>query len=571
VSEAAPDASIADAKVAPRRASWRAALVRRISRIRPDRVIPAHLGWIVGCWVLTATLVGILLVPGLTDVVTAESAGAAPAFGRFAAPLPFRVLVAITAAVLTAVHLVALRLRRELSTTRRAVVDEIVLAAALAFPTLALLADRAWFAAAGALVLLVLAEIAAHLPALGESPGSDAFRATLAGSPWLVLLVVQPAVPQDGGGSWAWVALFGFAAALAAFGSYYGIARAAESRTRALRFLFRRDLHPALVLGIVVIAAAIVVLRLTVARDLFPDPDPALWSPGTKPPLSWVHAAVVAGMVAVIALRSSRRPLLRSGERRITAALAAAGNADLVVSVGVILLGMLVAAASGAVYLPDGWLVATPALKVAGVVAIALVALLPAFRGTAARWLALISAAYLIPVTVNGVLTGAGVDLPPGVAGFPASPVQVTVVLVGVALGIAIVRAVAAPLLTADRRSSGVVVRLAVVPLVAVHAGWLLPAAWSDLGRVLLAVGVVLGLLFFLPPVAADRRRRTLDLLTASAAQVLALVVVVLALPSLFDGDTFVVLGLFWLSVAVIAALVVETVDRAVDRAAESP
>jgi len=35
------------------------------------------------------------------------------------------------------------------------------------------------------------------------------------------------------------------------------------------------------------------------------------------------------------------------------------------------------------------------------------------------------------------------------------------------------------------------VLRLAVVPLIAVHAGWLLPVAWSGLGRWLLVLGIV--------------------------------------------------------------------------------
>jgi hypothetical protein len=94
-----------------------------------------------------------------------------------------------------------------------------------------------------------------------------------------------------------------------------------------------------------------------------------------------------------------------------------------------------------------------------------------------------------------------------------------------------------------------------------VHAGWLLPAAWSGLGRIALVVGVVLAVLFLLPKLAADRDRHALDLLAASGGQLLALVVFLLALPSFLDDPQIIVLGLFWLSVAVIAALTVRTAD----------
>ena len=260
-------------------------------------------------------------------------------------------------------------------------------------------------------------------------------------------------------------------------------------------------------------------------------------------------------LVVLVAARSVRHPLRRSRERRVTAALAVAGNADLAAGVSVILAGLVVAAASGEFFAPDIPPVAVAVLKVAGVVVITLVALLPPFRGTAARALAVVTGAYLVPLTLHGLLVEAGgVALPPGIAGFPATPVQVTLLL----LVVAIVGAAAPPV----RRALGaaLVVRLAVVPLVAVHAGWLLPAAWSELGRLVLVVGVVLALLFLLPELAGDRDRHALDLLTASGTQLLALVVFVLALPSFLDDPQLVVLGLFWLSIAVIAALAVRTV-----------
>jgi hypothetical protein len=170
-----------------------------------------------------------------------------------------------------------------------------------------------------------------------------------------------------------------------------------------------------------------------------------------------------------------------------------------------------------------------------------------------------------VPLTLNGLLAALGVALPAGLAGYPASPVQVMLLLLVAAIVGAVVPAV--------RRAfgTGLVVRLAVVPLIAVHAGWLLPAAWSEAGRVVFVLGVLLAVLLFLPRLAEHPERHALDVLGASAAQVLALVVFALALPSFLDDPQIVVLGLFWLAVAVIAALTVRVADEPAEEAADEP
>jgi len=526
----------------------------RLGRVRPDRIPAAYLGWVLACWVLVVLLATAILLPGGTDGVVARQTGTSGVVGIFTAPLPIRLLVVAAGGILAGTLIVVLLLRRRLETTAtpRAAV-ETALGVTGGFPVLALAADREWVFAAGALVLLVLAEFAAHRPSVATTAGTI-LTGLLATATWGVLFVAQPTSSSAAGG-WTWIALFGFAAAFAAFGSYYGVARAAESRAGWLRPLFRDDLRPLVVVGIVAAVAVLVALRLTVARDLFPAPDPLLWSPLEKAPVSWLHAAAVAALIVAIAARSVRRPLRRVRERRVTAALAVAGNADLAAGIIVILVGMVVAAAIGGFFIPEVSPVLVAALKFAGVVAITVVALLPPFRGTAARALAVVSGAYLVPLTLNGLLGALGVELPPGLVGYPASPVQVMLVLLAAAIAGALVPAIRTAL------GTGLVVRLAVVPVVAVHAGWLLPAAWSEAGRIVFVVGVVLAVLLFLPPLAADRGRHAVDVLAASGAQVLALVVFALAIPSFLDDPQVVVLGLFWLAVAVIAALTVRTVS----------
>jgi len=542
-----------------------AALGERLTRLRPSTVPAPYLAWAIACWILTLLTAAAILIPGFTAGVDAEQAGSSGLIGRFAAPLPIRLLVAVAGAVLTGTLLVTLLIRERLDPgVARRVAREIGLAAASGFPVLALAADQEWLFAGAALVVFALAELAAHRPEIQtaetHAPGATVLAGALAASTWVVLLVAQFGVTDGGASSWVWLALFGFAAAFAAFASYYGVARAAESRSRLVRPLFRDDLPGLAVLGIVLLAAVLVVVRLTVWRNLFPDPDPALWAPFSEAPISWLHAALVAALVVIVAVRSVGRPLRRSRERGVTAALAVAGNAYLVLALAVILGGMLVAIVSGRVFLADPGPVVLAVLKFVGVAAVIAVVLLPRFRGTAARALGVVTGAYLLPLTLSALLGALGVRLPSGLDGFPASPVQVAILLVAAAVVSAAV-GLASP--AAQPVGHSLAVRLAIVPLIAVHAGWLLPAAWSEFGRVVLVAGVLLALLFFMPKVAADPARHTLDVLTVSGAQLLALVVFALAIPSFVDDGSTIVLGLFWLSVAVIAALTIRTTSVA--------
>jgi hypothetical protein len=526
----------------------------RIGRLRLRSIPAPYLAWVLACWVVALLLAAAILLPGGTDGIVAQQAGSSGLVGIFTAPLGIRLLVVAAGGILTGTLLVALLIRERLDfAPARRVARELALGAAGGFPVLALAADRQWVFAGAALVVLGLAEVAAHRPSAATRAGTT-LVGLLAAATWGVLFVAQLTTPAAARG-WAWIALFGFAAAFAAFGSYYGVARAAESRVAWLRPLFRDDLRPVVVAGIVAAVVVLVVLRLTVARDLFPSPDPELWSPFAKAPISWAHAVAVGALVVAVAARSVRRPLRRTRERRVTAALAVAGNVDLALGIAVILVAMAVAAVTGGFLIPDVPPIVVAVLKFAGVAAITVVALLPSFRGTAARALAIVSGAYLVPLTLNGLLGAAGVTLPPGLAGYPASPVQVMLVLLVVA-----VVGVAVP---AVRREfgGGLVARFAVVPIVAVHAGWLLPAVWSDAGRIILVVGVLAAVRLLLPRRAEDRDQHALDVLGASGGQVLALGVFALALPSFLNDSQLVVLGLFWLSVAVIAALTVRVAD----------
>jgi hypothetical protein len=540
-----------------RRAGWISA---RLDRVRLDRVPVATRPWIVACWVLTLAIAVLLLVPGLADDVTVDPVGAAHILDRFLAPAWLRMLLVVACGGVAAVAAVLALLRRSADPVGSSRLRREAALALVAFPPLALVADRILIPAVAAGLLAIMAEVLAHSGR--PTRARAAWVGVIAFLPWAVLAATQPFVATDG---WTWAVLFGLAAGFAAFGSYYGVQRAAESRTAAVAFLFRTRIPPIGVLGIVAAVVALVVLRLTVLREAFPEPDPTLWSPFAKEsPLSWVHAALVALLIVLVGWRSTRRPLRRFGERRIAAALAAVGNVELVLGSVVIVGAFLVAVVVGAADLPDAWLAWVPALKVGGVVVIGLSALLPWMRGTAARVLAAITAVYLLPATTQTALVSEGIELPPGIAGFAATPVQVMLLLLAAALVLALVGLARAPV------PRPFVLRLAIVPFIAVHAGWLLPVAWSDLGRWLLVLGIVASLVLFLPTPDADPARRGIGLLAASGAQLLAITVAALAIPSLYEDGTLVVLGLLWLAVTVVVSLVIETRDGDGDRDEEA-
>lgn len=389
----------------------------RLDRVRLDRVPVAVRPWIAVCWLLTFAVAVLLLVPGLADEVAVDPDSASRILDRFLAPAWLRMLLALAAGVVVACRVVLALLRQAADADASRMRREVALALSC-FPALALAADRVAVPAVLAGATFLALELVAHLGRASRR------RAAISGAVallcWAVLAAAQLA---DVASTWTWVVLFGLAAGFAAFGSYYGIQRAAESRTGAVSFLFRTRMSRPAVLAVALLMAGLVLLRLTVLRELFAEPDPTLWSPFAKEsPLSWLHAALVAGLIAAVGAASNRRPLARQGERRIAASLAVVGNAELVIGGFVVVGVFLVAVVLGDAVFPVAWIDAVPVLKFAGVLALGALALLPRFAGTSARVLAAVTAVYLLPPTGQGVLVLLGVDLPPGIAGFPATP-----------------------------------------------------------------------------------------------------------------------------------------------------
>jgi hypothetical protein len=523
------------------------ALRKRIRRLQLKRVHPPVLAWIIVCWLLTAAALVVLFSGALSQVSTV--AGVDGLVG-VSAPAWYRLLVTLSGAVIAGAVIVVHatpRLDGD-DPTLRSVIEEGMIAIGLLVPVLVLVADRAWALAVVALLAGVAVEIVIHRTHLRIVPG------LLTAVVWLTLTVHVLTPAGRDATSWAWIVLPGLGAAVAAFGAYYGVARAAETRTRAIRVLFRERWNDVAVLIVVLVAIAVSVLRLTIARGLFPVPDPALWFPWSRHWSSWLLAALVVGVLVVVSIRSTRRPLRRVGQRRVTLGLALLGNLQLFAT-GLVIVIALTLALVGLRGAPSGFDAVVPWLKVAGVTLLGLAMLLPALAGTAARWLGIVSALFLVPNTLFGALSRHFEVVPT----FAPTPVQVLLLLVAAAAVLAIVN-----LFRRNIRPS-LVVRFAVVPLIAVHAGWLLPAVWSQFGLIIGAVLLVLGLLFLQRPPARDNATHSARSLVNATTQLFGFGIALLAAPSLLDDPSLIVLGLVWLSVVVVAAMCIETVARESD------
>lgn len=502
-------------------------LRERWRRNRLTGIAPGARAWVITAWVLSAALLTSLVWPGALSGI--EQTAVTASITGFALPLWLRILAALCGGVLTAITTLLAAERADARGSRWAIGAGVL----AALPALLLAADRAWILAVAALVLGLAAILARRLTTRAWAP------VALAPGSWLVLGAAQFTAVGSSPTSWVWVVLLALSAAVAAFGTYYGVAGAAEGRTARMSAVLTAQ-GPGVGIAICLAAAGVVVARLTVLRDLFPPPDGQLWTIEETSPVSWILATLVAGMLVAIAVRSRAVPLVSGGQRVVTAGLAVLGNLHLIVGAVLVVIAAI-AAAAGAVAPDLGWQAAVPALKVAGVVALGLLVLHPRFRGTAARWLVVIAVLFLLPATVQSLI---GTE-----PRFAPTPVQVVILIVAAAVVLSIARVVGV------RVGGDVVVRLAVIPLIAVHAGWLLPAAWTPLGLALGALLIVAAALFAAPVAQAPGSARTRQSLGTASTRLATLSIAVLAAPSLLDDPSLIVLGLIWLSIVISAAL----------------
>jgi hypothetical protein len=220
------------------------------------------------------------------------------------------------------------------------------------------------------------------------------------------------------------------------------------------------------------VALAVVLLRMGPLSSLFGDVDANLW--GFGPPSSWPHAVLVGLLVVWLVARSHRRPLRSRGHVLVIVVLALmAGLAYVSFLISYVVLRFVTsrpedADALGALLTSSGNLAA---LVVASLLLIPI--LVPRLRRTTGRVGALVALAIAVPLQLWLL---ASVDLGLPWTRFAASPSQITLVILVAVLGLAIWGA-------ARRRDvvdRHLLLRLALVPVLTMHAGQLLPGVWKD-------------------------------------------------------------------------------------------
>lgn len=531
--------------IAPRRVLVAGWIAERLGRVTLRGLPPTHAAAVVAVWCTVLLVMASLLVPGAlaeTDLMSAFTAMGSLVWGWW-------VLISCSA-VLSAVAVVLLGLRtRSAAGVVLTTATAVLIPVAPAFFLLRAVDDLTF------LLPPLIGLVAGALAAVGasRSPGRMRDALVLAAAlatvvAWIPLLVVGLVGPFHLAMMGAFGILGPAAAAITGLVAVSGVAAAAETANVTAHRIGGREPRGWLIGVCLAGAAAVIVLRYTVLRDVFGDAEANLWA--VRDVASWSHAGIVAVLIAGFALRAAREPLEPRGQKGLITILTLSAGLGSVVALALITAIYVVATVYGSpTALGDPTDLVSTVVPLAG--AVLVVGLVPWFlrrryRGTTGRVGAVVTLAYLVPFQL-------GLFVPDDVPGYWASPSQVVAMLVLVT-GVLFVIDLADPRELLERRT---LVRLAVIPVITLHAGELLPALWSDaLDRPAVVAAAVVALLLLAPARTGDARRDGRALLAASGLQLALLATYAFA--TLFDsdsGDLFTVIAVIWLAVPVSAVL----------------
>lgn len=500
--------------------------------------------WVVVGWVGSLALFVLLLWPGAIPSATRD-------LGVVGHPLLVRILLLWLTAYLAGSSVLIILIRQSMR-TRLTPLDivfrEIVIGFATGAPAWASFGHFSpplWnaYVAGGA---FVVAEVLIHVM-LGWSNLATFASGLLATVTWVPLILLEAEHWTDIGG-WEWVLLVPLGQAIAAVTVSYAIVRGSQSRVKLVPAIYRDDISPRIVFAIVVAAAILVTLRRTVIPPI--GQADSIWRADEGWPV-WILSAIVAAIIARLAIRSSREPLLKSSTKGLIFALALAANFP-----------QLAFTLFGAALMSPGDPVASsikpiiysvPVLLVGEFVLGSLILVVGLVRfgrsGTQIKWAAIIG---LLAIPTWVVAQAAGTSTEPLPQPLPvAGPPEVTTCLVAIALVLAVWNVI-----SPGRFSSSSVVRLAVVPIVAVS--FLIDVGLPEtVGRVVVVAGVLSTFFWLMPPVAADQRRHDSNVLLATGGQLLALM---LCAAITLDVQWYTVQNsVLWLFGIVVLLLVVDT------------
>lgn len=532
---------------------------------------------VVALWVGWAAIAVVLLVPGGIVPFPLESPpaqalepgpldpgplGTGPldfgptAPGRASSFLAVWSVLAGTSAIVGAAAVVLLLLRRRTGAS----IGAALLAFAVSSVPGFFLAGAGAFGALVVTAMLALAATAMTVVAAIRSPSRS--KDVLTAVAGLLVFVVWTPLALDGFTSVvplslmsSYAVLGSTAVAVTGFVTISGVAAAAESANATAGTFVRRSVRP-LWAGVLLGAVAVVlVLRFTVLHDVFGELEAELWSLRTF--TSWPHALLLAALIVFFALRSAQTPFVSLGQRAVTTIVSlAAGLSNLVLVASAVLIFALLFF-TGAVTDP------TPYLSYINVAGLAVIAVLvvfvlrPTYRRSTGRVGAIIGLLYLVPLIGSLALELRASDVPP----FWASPTQIVVLVVVLAVVLFVVGEVRRRRGREPLIERAMLVRLAVIPVVAIHAGELLPAVWSDaLSRPLVIVLSLLAFLVLSPAPTSEAHTNARTLVAASALQVAILGTFATTIVLDYNAEVFTVVAVIWLAVPVSAVLVCRAV-----------
>ncbi len=525
-------------------ASFAAGIVARSQRARPGRIPPGSRLIVVAAWVACFALAWVATLP-----FNPIGAGQTPAAW-------LRVLLYAGIAVLTAVGVVAAVADSARSGTRfpwAVIWLPIAIGASSSAPIVVFFAgSAAWVGAAAALAALIGTATAVVETARRRFDRGPLIlvASLLCSVPWLAAAVTT-APESEGSAAPLWAVVSTLGVEVATLAAFYGFATAARSRVDTSRPVLGASADRRWVTVAVIAAAAVIVFRLTVGKDLFPDPYD-LWS--LRTPASWPMTAILAATIVFITLRSERRPLDDRGFGTLIGILVVAFAYPSIIQASGAVGSLLETLFGTTPPILDGWIECGPFncfsfVWFAAAASLTVFLVVPTWRGTTARAAAIVSVPYLLAGTAAPTID---VLLPGGPAWWasPAPIALAVIVIVGV--------------ITAGQ-SFGVwrsiprtaLVRLAVYPVIVLHAVDLLPAFLDGPVQVFVAVGLLAAvILLFLPPVAADPVRHTAVVSGATFAVLFALSGTMLATIAPERQSVTITLATLMLSVPVMTALV---------------
>lgn len=303
------------------------------------------------------------------------------------------------------------------------------------------------------------------------------------------------------------------------------------------------------------IALVVVVLRMGPLARLFGDLDANLWGFATW--TSWAHAVVVGVVVVWLVARSGTRPLQPRGHMLVIGVVATvAGMAFVSFVVAYVLLTFVTddAAVVDAVQttiLPTG--------NLTGLVLLLLLLVpivVPRYRRSTGRVGAVVALLVAVPLQAWFIWS---IDLGLPGARFAASPPQIVAVILVLVLALATWGAVR----RRDVVDRHLLLRLALIPVLTLHAGQLLPGVWKDgLEQPLVVVLSLAALLLLGAPRTGTKEGDARALVAPFAVQVAVLgsVIVSRTMGELLDDEPT-TLSVLFLTIPLAAMLSSRLVD----------